>query len=141
MATSSGDLYGLLPVGSREIRLLRVISLEEESTLWGLEVASLDRDPQFVALSYVWGDASQTESISINGRATTVTVNLAHALHHSLNVWATLHNDIASVSELRIWADAVCINQADLLERSIQVRMMGSIYSSAKYVFSWLGLE
>ncbi|KAH7330516.1 heterokaryon incompatibility protein-domain-containing protein [Rhexocercosporidium sp. MPI-PUGE-AT-0058] len=140
MATSSSDLYDLLPVGSREIRLLQAISLETDRTLWSLEVASLDSNAQFVALSYVWGKPSQTESISVNGQAIAITVNLAHALHHSLNVWATIHQDI-NVLRLRIWADAICINQADLLERSNQVRMMGSIYSSAKFVLSWLGLE
>lgn len=140
MAASSTDLYKHLPVDSREIRLLRVISLEENCTLWSLEVASLDINPQFIALSYVWGDQSRTEGISINGQAIAVTDNLAHALHHSQNVWASIHQDL-TLSGLRIWADAVCINQADLSERSRQVRMMGSIYSSAKFVFSWLGLE
>jgi len=140
MATPSADLYHALPVGSREIRLLHVIALEEERTLWGLKVASLDSNPQYVALSYVWGDVTRTESISVNGHAIAVTENLAHALHHALNVWATIHEDI-TLSGLHIWADAICINQSDLPERSMQVRMMGSIYSSANFVLSWLGLE
>ncbi len=39
----------------------------------------------------------------------------------------------------QIWADAVCINQNDLNERSSQVTFMGDIYKSAKGCQIWLG--
>jgi hypothetical protein len=38
-----------------------------------------------------------------------------------------------------LWADAICINQEDYVERSKQVVMMGEIYSQAKTVIVWLG--
>ncbi|KAJ6789774.1 hypothetical protein PWT90_06479 [Aphanocladium album] len=38
-----------------------------------------------------------------------------------------------------IWADAVCINQSDMDEKSAQVGMMDRIYSNAVYVLAWLG--
>jgi hypothetical protein len=38
-----------------------------------------------------------------------------------------------------IWADAICINQNDINEKSAQVTMMDRIYSSATYVTAWLG--
>lgn len=38
-----------------------------------------------------------------------------------------------------MWADAVCINQKDLEERSHQVALMGDIYSGAGEIFIWLG--
>ncbi|EQK97466.1 Heterokaryon incompatibility [Ophiocordyceps sinensis CO18] len=41
--------------------------------------------------------------------------------------------------EARIWADAVCINQQDKEEKSIQVRRLGSLYSRAARVIVWLG--
>ena len=40
---------------------------------------------------------------------------------------------------LQIWADAVCINQNDLDERSSQVNIMSDIYSGAKNCQIWLG--
>lgn len=40
---------------------------------------------------------------------------------------------------LQIWADAVCINQNDLDERSSQVGIMGDIYTTAKTCQIWLG--
>ncbi|UNI20151.1 hypothetical protein JDV02_006269 [Purpureocillium takamizusanense] len=38
-----------------------------------------------------------------------------------------------------IWADAICINQADVDEKSAQVSIMDRIYSNAAYVVAWLG--
>lgn len=38
-----------------------------------------------------------------------------------------------------IWADAICINQGDIDEKSAQVTMMDRIYSTATYVIAWLG--
>ncbi|KAK2616988.1 hypothetical protein QQS21_000077 [Conoideocrella luteorostrata] len=38
-----------------------------------------------------------------------------------------------------IWADAICINQGDVAEKSGQVTMMDRIYSKAMYVIAWLG--
>jgi hypothetical protein len=35
--------------------------------------------------------------------------------------------------------DAVCINQQDLLEQGVQVRMMWDIYAAAERVVLWLG--
>ncbi|RGP76437.1 hypothetical protein FLONG3_5322 [Fusarium longipes] len=42
------------------------------------------------------------------------------------------------MSEFRVWADALCINQEELLERTHQVGLMADIYSSASIVFAWL---
>jgi hypothetical protein len=40
-----------------------------------------------------------------------------------------------------IWADAICINQSDVEEKTEQVRMMGDIYEAAQIVVIWLGPE
>ncbi|RSL69069.1 hypothetical protein CEP53_002348 [Fusarium sp. AF-6] len=37
------------------------------------------------------------------------------------------------------WADAICINQQDIKERTQQVQLMGQIYGSAETVYSWVG--
>jgi hypothetical protein len=39
------------------------------------------------------------------------------------------------------WVDALCINQADVLERNHQVNLMSRIYSQARLVLVWLGPE
>lgn len=38
-----------------------------------------------------------------------------------------------------VWIDAICINQADLDERSAQVRLMPQVYSNASCVIVWFG--
>jgi hypothetical protein len=38
-----------------------------------------------------------------------------------------------------IWADAICMNQDDPLERNHQIKLMTRIYSKAKRVLVWLG--
>lgn len=38
-----------------------------------------------------------------------------------------------------IWIDAMCINQTDSDEKTLQVARMGDIYASAEEVFIWLG--
>ncbi|OHW94170.1 hypothetical protein CSPAE12_07201 [Colletotrichum incanum] len=43
--------------------------------------------------------------------------------------------------ETFLWADALCINQEDTLERNQQVRMMGDIYAAACSTAIWLGEE
>jgi hypothetical protein len=40
-----------------------------------------------------------------------------------------------------MWIDAICINQADLAERAVQVLHMRAIYHLAERVVAWLGEE
>jgi hypothetical protein len=40
-----------------------------------------------------------------------------------------------------LWADALCINQEDLLERAHQVNIMKNIFQRASRVLIWLGPE
>lgn len=44
-----------------------------------------------------------------------------------------------SSSPVRLWVDAICINQLDVAEKSTQVSVMGSIYGNASQVVAWLG--
>lgn len=40
-----------------------------------------------------------------------------------------------------LWADAVCINQKDIVERGHQVAIMSPVYTSTTEVSVWLGQE
>jgi len=42
---------------------------------------------------------------------------------------------------IRLWVDALCINQDDIVERSNHVKQMGRIYAQAELVHVWLGEE
>ena len=67
-----------------------------------------------------------------------MTRNLATALRHVKDNWST-HFPSRLLRDFRLWADALCINQADIAERGRQVLLMADIYSSAELVFAWLG--
>jgi len=85
----------------------------------------------YIALSYAWGDQSDTRSISVNGKRLEITASLDSALRHIRDHRRVLH----------IWADGVCINQKNTHDRNRQVRLMGDIYSSALYTVIFLGLS
>jgi hypothetical protein len=85
----------------------------------------------YVALSYVWGDATNATRILCNGKPVRVTLNLAKALQGLRNHTTTM----------RLWADAICIDQRNNEEKNQQVTRMGTIYTLAKHVIVWLGRD
>ena len=87
--------------------------------------------PEYEALSYAWGSAEDKLDIICNGHVVRVTRNLCNALQKMR---------LPNRSRL-VWADAVCINQDDIVERGHQVRLMGLIYKRAKRVIIWAGRD
>jgi len=131
--TSNSHEYESLNVGSHEIRLLELLPVVDDTQVCGrLIKQSLDQSPVYDALSYTWGDPTQTVSITIDGDpAFQVTANLGRALQY-----LRLEQDVRT-----IWIDSICINQKDVKERSEQVSLMRKIYSNAATVRVWLDLE
>ncbi len=86
-------------------------------------------EPEYVALSYVWGDPKMQTTIYIDEQPMKATVNLEAALRDLR--FSNMH--------CLIWADAICIDQANVAERSAQVQMMADIYRRATRVCIWLG--
>jgi hypothetical protein len=108
-----------------------------ERTFELLQAGESSRTPSYEAVSYVWGSEADPSFISIRDRgrlgssSLPVTQNLAEAVRY-----------LRREDEARIlWIDAVCINQQDLVERSVQVGRMGEIFRNAKQVDVWLGPE
>ena len=83
----------------------------------------------YTALSYVWGDATDTRTILVNEAPVEVTANLHAALSDLQDEKRVLH----------LWADALCINQQDDEEKSWQVMMMRRIYTLAHHTVIYLG--
>jgi hypothetical protein len=86
----------------------------------------------YEALSYTWGDGQCKVKIQLNGVLTQISSDLEIALR-------ALQRLPETRSGMKYWIDALCINQKDLDEQSVQVKRMKSIYGSARSVVVWLG--
>lgn len=80
-----------------------------------LMVVSLEYEPSYTALSYVWGNESVTKTILLDGKPFAVRENL----------WNFLAQYRAKKEEGFLWVDALCIDQASIKERNHQVALMG----------------
>ena len=127
-------------LGLRRIRVLRIgrqyqsnaprLQDEISCTMTELSLDDVDDQLTFDAISYAWGDWTDSRTITVNGHRLAVTKNLDEALH--------LFREDYSV-ERYLWVDAICVNQRNSDERSRQVAMMGEIYRLARTVRVWLG--
>ncbi|KAI0155271.1 heterokaryon incompatibility protein-domain-containing protein [Xylariaceae sp. FL1272] len=123
--------YQTLDYGSFETRFLRLQAIHPNGFMeFEVVVASMSNPPNYYALSYRWGDTSQRAGLIVNGRHIDISMSLGEALA-----------SIDLTPGVLIWADAICINQNDLYEKSYQVRMMGLIYTKAQSTVSWVGRE
>lgn len=96
-----------------------------------MRVINLDVASPYCALSYVWGERSECYKISVDQKEKWVTQKLYEAMQHLRSRAETF----------TIWIDAICINQLDSSEKSVQVRKMQEIYGRSKEVLIWLGSE
>lgn len=149
------------------IRLLEILPNspgDPASIRCTIHAVDLDDDPLYAALSYTWGqprtvfhvDKEPIKSdipfmIYCDGKLVTVTKNCFNALMH-LRIYAdkdVINRPPESVKNMMqwepykgskyIWIDAICINQEDNDEKSVQVAMMDRIYRQARSVYVWLG--
>ncbi|KAJ4316291.1 hypothetical protein N0V84_007936 [Fusarium piperis] len=113
------------------IRLLELFPSDNRTEpLRGRLVESdLTLQPEYEALSYVWGDTNVNQDVYLDEQAASITSNLHSALVH-----------LRDASDIRtLWVDALCIDQSTHGERNQQVTIMGDIYKSARQVVVWLG--
>jgi hypothetical protein len=125
-----GIHYSPLHTARRSIRTLQLLPgrwLDPISCT--IHPVFLDDKPTYDALSYVWGNASDTLSIQVN----------SSPFHATKNLVAALRRLRSSVETRTLWVDAICIDQADNHEKMEQVKMMADIYKSATSVRVFLG--
>lgn len=123
-------VYANLPLEpfSRQIRLVTLYPGQFDSDIeCSLEVGLWSE--HYDALSYCWGSRHPLRKIYVNKQPFRVT----EALHMALKYLRQREVYI------RLWIDAISINQWDLFERSWQVPRMARIYSYAQEVIVWLG--
>lgn len=134
---TTGQRYSYAPLtGDRQIRLLYLHPGHDAQPLIAdLVHAPLDeRVAQFESISYVWGGGHKTHVLLITDPS---------GVTRKLLIGSSLHAALQRIrlpSTARVlWADAVCINQADNLEKAAQVDMMGDVYAMAARTLAYLG--
>lgn len=145
-----------------EIRLLYLHPGDwNDELVCTLKAVELGNNPDYVALSYAWhehnpsGIASQEATfgyvniyswwtmlmprgtrkklIKVNKGNLDIGANLELALRHM--------RSLPGGPAIAVFADAICINQSDLRDRSSQVTLLREIYRKAARVEIWLGVE
>ncbi|KAI4945442.1 hypothetical protein J4E86_009329 [Alternaria arbusti] len=116
------------------INQIRVLHVQPSSIRYRrieceLKLVNLDEAPVYNALSYVWGVDPPKVTIICNGQRLKIRPELSYAL---------VRLRLKETTQI-IWADALCINEADDQEKSHQVPPMSKIFSQATQVNVWLG--
>ncbi|KAL8870818.1 MAG: hypothetical protein Q9174_003227 [Haloplaca sp. 1 TL-2023] len=116
---------------------IRLLRLGPKSSDGAVQIAHelidvrLSTRPDYEAISYTWGKPPFTGTLTTSLGTIPIPLNLDHAF-----------KQLAYPDRQRLlWADAVCINQSDLTEKSAQVAMMGDVFQKARQVLIWLGLS
>lgn len=131
------SLYDQCALRPGEIRILLLYPSRSHisPTQCAFEITDLEGNTsEYEAVSYCWGPPVNgwqiyDEKVQLSGIEETIKGNLADALRRFR------HPD----RERRLWVDALCINQADNVERTQQVAMMAKVYSKAARTLVWLG--
>ncbi|KAI8938345.1 hypothetical protein NX059_005996 [Plenodomus lindquistii] len=97
-------------------------------------------DTPFEAVSYAWGDIDDTFDVQVMQLPFTVDSISSYAI---IKVGANLNSMLQHLRDAScsraLWIDAISINQADLVERGQQVKVMRDIFKRADRVTMWLG--
>jgi hypothetical protein len=152
--------YSPLDSSRKEIRLLHLRLCDApDGELEAILVRTfLGQHPPYQALSYCWGNLGDTEQITLmlkesisvssstleaGAELQTISDNrhtiVVKPFNITSNLKAALHSLRHTNTSCFLWADMLCINQGDVMERSSQVSFMKDIYTSASSVLVWLG--
>lgn len=123
--------YTPLPNDEDYIRLFALAALgDPEDAISGIFVTARrsDFDSDYEALSYTWNGNVKSHGVIVDDLYMCITVNLFAALRR-----------LRSGQPRRLWIDAICINQNDDAEKTIQIAQMSHIFMDARRVVAWIG--
>ena len=134
------NIYVNTDVSNGGLRLLRLLGGQSRELCGELVLREKLENPlqPYSALSYTWGTDARTAIMEI------LSENRVYKLKITPNLEAFLkqlksEDSSAFPTVEYLWVDAICINQADIEERNLQVQRMGTIYSEAEKTIVWLG--
>lgn len=122
--------YQPLPLSNEYIRQLILDPGQGDEPLSGRLVTTKMLDaPGFEAISYVWGASIRDRWIVLDGRELPITTSVEDALRQAR----------MPEKHRTLWADSICMNQEDDVEKAHQVTMMGRIYAKSSRTLICLG--
>lgn len=124
------------PISSpRTIRLLHLHPGQQNDQItFSLQTVSLDdSNVSYEAISYCWGDPKLVAPVYCHSQPLYIPQSL-YAVLKQLRL-------PPGGGDRVLWADSICINQRDNVEKGHQVAMMDLIYSRPTRVLIWLGAE
>lgn len=137
------SIYEPLDPSKGEIRRFALYSSKQRTAdiecsieTYSLNTVSNDDRAYYTAMSYCWGDKRDIAFIHL-------TTDFDESRWRLFPVTRNLHNFLRQARRKRqsiwLWADQICINQADNMEKAYQIRLMGTIFRKAYHVYCWLG--
>ena len=156
------DNYTPLNPHLNEIRILVLHGAREPTAPVVCSLVRMTVVPElceYEAISYCWGDPENTVGMIVR-HLDENTILYNNKLYHKgqevslgdlerlpapmtrFNVTKSLHSGLVEFRNRNVprflWADAICINQGDIAERSRQVSIMRLVYEAAARVLIWL---
>lgn len=141
MVTQCYNHYEPLNSDRKEIRILSLSAGSgDDPMLCGLINAPAPwRSRNYTALSYCWGDMTETVTIMLLHIRKPPTddgpgIRVFQPFQITKGLYEALQSIRSKDSMTTIWIDALCINQGSLSERASQVSLMGEIFGQATHV-------
>jgi hypothetical protein len=138
--------YVYKPLGKGHIRLVKLLPGSKNDRIRiHISRASFGGHsyPVYEALSYTWSGENNPHEIEVVSGGIFLRFKRRREGVDYFQVWANLHSALIHLrrqdTERVLWIDAICLNQSDHLEKSLELGKMGSIYAKAKNVLIWLG--
>jgi hypothetical protein len=147
------NTYEYQPIDhDNEIRILRLLRGKKgyalkctlfPSSLRSTRSTSKLKYYEYCALSYLWGDNKVTDQLTVyddfrERDGFLPRTRLPYTLYVRANLAAALQNIRRDNEDVNLWVDAVCINQANDVEKYAQIRLINRIYTEATSVRVWL---
>ena len=130
----SAPNYQYQSLHSGRIRISTILAGPDNSKLrLRLQTHDVNSLPDYLALSYCWGEGPIWRECSCEDEASAGFLPLSDNLLQALLHIRREDNDIP------IWDDQICIDQQNDEEKAHQVRLMGQVYGEALRVVVWLG--
>ena len=102
-----------------------------------MSIYELDHAPTFHALSYTWG-LKIIHQIGCDDVEKKSTERAGRYLSIHENLWLALQRLRHQTEEQVLWIDAICINQTENAEKTVQVPLMLRLFHKVESVFIWL---